>query len=827
MTDVFISYSRQNSDFARQLTDGLRQSGKESWVDWEGIPLSSPNWWHEIQIGIEQADNFVFIMSPDSMASVVCNLELDYALDLKKRVVIVVHEDVQQSDAFGSIAEYMPDDAMQQRLGNTDPLVLARENWQRISHINWLFFREEDNFTTAFKKLVETVETDLDYVKAHTRYLARAHEWLRKDKRVDLLLFGEEIALAETWLAKAANYTQLANQQMNSVNPFPDEKHREFIMASREAETGRQRILRNLRLTGFVAGIASLIAIGIAIFAGISANDAIARLSTAEANQNIIATESQVQQNLADSLSLASDALEIANSGAPWLGLALAYEASLLSTPSFTQQTLFDIANIADPSRITQLKGHDNILGLGYSNDRTRLASISQTELVMWDTANNSILWRAPVSLPDRPMSIHFSDDDSQLIVQYPLYSFALYDATDGTPIALPENLSALGNLIALSPTSQTSVYVAGVEETIIVANEAFDASYFPLDPTEFRIVNTIAFSPDEEYVLIGGGVIIRNNTSSDNTPFIIVWDATTGTFTEYTGNETQHIDAITSISWQADGQQFVTGSADQTINLWGINDSGEIELVQDFALGAHAESVLSTAISDDGQTIVSASEDDTIIVWNVMTGTPQTVLRGHRDDVMSVFFSDDGQTVISGSRDGTIRFWRSETFTETQTWVSNNNTYIPDCTLRDVYPITNCVASDGTVTTAFAPNTSQPSLSDLNPQAIEQGSISTSQQRTVILESNQLHSWQLSGEQFDIIAIRVRSTSEETDLYFELYNPDGNLLIFNDDGALDSSDVDAQIINYMLPSTGTYTIVVGENSNNEAGYWIAMPTQQ
>ena len=39
MTDVFISYSRKDGDFARRLTNALTASGRDVWVDWEDIPL--------------------------------------------------------------------------------------------------------------------------------------------------------------------------------------------------------------------------------------------------------------------------------------------------------------------------------------------------------------------------------------------------------------------------------------------------------------------------------------------------------------------------------------------------------------------------------------------------------------------------------------------------------------------------------------------------------------------------------------------------------------------------------------------------------------------
>ena len=38
MSDVFVSYSRANSDFAHRLVDALKSAGHDSWVDWEDIP---------------------------------------------------------------------------------------------------------------------------------------------------------------------------------------------------------------------------------------------------------------------------------------------------------------------------------------------------------------------------------------------------------------------------------------------------------------------------------------------------------------------------------------------------------------------------------------------------------------------------------------------------------------------------------------------------------------------------------------------------------------------------------------------------------------------
>ena len=65
MADVFISYSRRDTDFVRRLHEALNARGRDTWVDWEDIPLTA-EWWEEIKTGIEATDSFVFIISPDS-----------------------------------------------------------------------------------------------------------------------------------------------------------------------------------------------------------------------------------------------------------------------------------------------------------------------------------------------------------------------------------------------------------------------------------------------------------------------------------------------------------------------------------------------------------------------------------------------------------------------------------------------------------------------------------------------------------------------------------------------------------------------------------------
>src|SRR5271169_6881732 len=57
----------RRKDFALRLRDGIEKHGREAWIDLTNIPPSS-EWWKEICTNIEAADNFVFVVSPDSVS---------------------------------------------------------------------------------------------------------------------------------------------------------------------------------------------------------------------------------------------------------------------------------------------------------------------------------------------------------------------------------------------------------------------------------------------------------------------------------------------------------------------------------------------------------------------------------------------------------------------------------------------------------------------------------------------------------------------------------------------------------------------------------------
>ena len=77
---TFISYSRQDSEFALQLARELRSEGFNIWFDQLDIRTGA-RWDDEIEAALEESEIFMVILTPDSSASDNVKDEIGYAID--------------------------------------------------------------------------------------------------------------------------------------------------------------------------------------------------------------------------------------------------------------------------------------------------------------------------------------------------------------------------------------------------------------------------------------------------------------------------------------------------------------------------------------------------------------------------------------------------------------------------------------------------------------------------------------------------------------------------------------------------------------------------
>ncbi len=196
-TEVFISYSRTDSDFTRQLNNELQIYGKTTWFDQENISSGS-DFQQEIYNGIAAADNFVFVISPDAVHSPHCANEVEYAKQLNKRLITIYYRQTE-----------------------------VNEIPKTLKAIQWIDATGSE-FHQVFSELIRALDTDRSHVQQHTRWASKAAEWLQKDNDLSLLLRGSELSMATAWLKE----TEEKNKK-----PIPTELQELFI-----GESAKQKI---------------------------------------------------------------------------------------------------------------------------------------------------------------------------------------------------------------------------------------------------------------------------------------------------------------------------------------------------------------------------------------------------------------------------------------------------------------------------------------------------------------------------------------------------------------------------------------------------------
>jgi adenylate cyclase len=97
MPDIFISYSRRDTEQALQLVERLRAEGMTVWIDQHGIEAATI-WSEEIVNAIDECSAFVVLLSEHSVASSNVAKEVHVACEANKRVLPIALDDVRLSN---------------------------------------------------------------------------------------------------------------------------------------------------------------------------------------------------------------------------------------------------------------------------------------------------------------------------------------------------------------------------------------------------------------------------------------------------------------------------------------------------------------------------------------------------------------------------------------------------------------------------------------------------------------------------------------------------------------------------------------------------------
>lgn len=591
MADVFISYSRRDREFVQILHDALVASKFQAWIDWQDIAPTA-EWWKEIEAGIEAAHTFLFVISKDSIASHYCRKEIEHAIQHGKRLIpILRRKDYTRTDIHPKLGQHQ-----------------------------WITFQEEDDFDQAFDTLVQAINTDLEYKKAHTRWEMRAVEWVEGHKDDSALLRGKELSNAEKWLLQA-----------NSMqDPSPTDLQRAYIAASRQRlNQDQEKTIRRQRMTMGVLAASLLLAIGTGIWALEQRRQAIAG-ETKAFNAQLLAESLTLETYLEAGLEKPAvvQAVQTAQTLSSYSSVHQNIEEDILS------RALTNIEKAVTESKEKgRLIGHQaQIWSVAFSPDDRILATASGDKTVkLWDRNGDEVM---TLSHPDVVWDVAFSPERySYVIATAGKNNIATLWSKDGKRLHTLRGHRAQVRHVAFSPDGAT-LATASADQTVKLWNR--DGKQLVTLDGHGGEVYAVAFSPNGETLATASG---------DET--IKIWSIDGQELLTLRG----HSKPVYSVAFSPDGETLATGSEDMTIKLWSV-DGQELETFY-----GHEDKVWHVTFNPADETLVSASEDNTIKQWDRRGRVLQT-LRGHDARVWHVAFDREGQTLASASSDNTVKLW-------------------------------------------------------------------------------------------------------------------------------------------------------------------------
>ncbi len=645
MAKLFVSYSRRDSVAARKLIEAFKSIEQDVWVDWESIP-PAVDWLEQILRGIEESDAFIFMISPDSIASEVCKVEINWAAQNNKRIIPIVLRDVQPKD--------------------------SPEN---IRKLNWTFIRKNDDFKEGLAKVKTAIELDLDWLEEHRRLQVRSLEWHRK-KDPSLLLRGRDLRNAGRMIATAT-----------SKDPIPTDLQQKFIQYSLQSE-------RN-RIVTFIATGVAVVALTVLSFLAFEARDrAIIQQNVAETaraeeavqrqiaetaraeeeRQRQIAEEAQKMEAEARAL---AEVREIEAEAQRSAARAQIYQSrpgelftsTLLAIDSMRRDPSDEAEEILRrnirllPLPVIQFAQEGRITALAFSRDRSTFVTgsadgtacawrIQEEVSKVFCTASNQPSVNAAafsrdgslIAIGDQAGVVQILDSGSGEVlhaykrVEPQNSTIEFKDLTDGNLSDEDTPLDISARHLSFHPANGQQLAVAYDDGQIPVFNINTGDVSSPLFTG--RRPNVMGFSRDGTRLVVGS-----------DTGNVSVWNLSSPgeDFPSFA-----HRGGVQALAFNPRDNTIATGGNDNTAII-------SLSIKKELFRIANQPLIRDLAFSPDGSRLVTASADRRIRIWNTLNGVEQLAM-SQDGSVTRVVFSANGRWLATTGDDRTVRVWDSAT---------------------------------------------------------------------------------------------------------------------------------------------------------------------
>jgi len=642
MTGVFISYSRKDSIVAHKLMAAFEAVDLDVWVDWEDIP-PAVGWLDQILQGIEQADAFIFLISPDSITSEVCNVELEHAHKNAKRIIPIVVRDVMPKDVVSIVRD-----------------------------LNWIFMREQDEFEKSLEKIKRAINLDVDWLREHRRLQVRALDWDRR-KDPSLLLRGGDLRSAARMIASH-----------DKSDPIPSELQKIYISFSRRSERLRT-------ITWVSAALALLVMILLSILALNQRKAAVEYAELAEvARQQAVKNEERAE--LGERAAIAAKAKAISNeniakaqrstaraqifqsrTGGLFTSTLLAID-SMQRNPSVEAESILRKNISLLPIPISQLGQGDSILHIEVSPSGDSFVSTSAdgTACLIRFEGGEKIFC---VTSSGPVLDAVFSPNGKLLVTSDATGEVKILNASDGNLIHQIK-LGVAVRDVNISPDERNPLLAMARDDARITLIKLTDYGLYG----EFSVYGRLkvtAFSPNGQWFAAAsdagaitfwnlGSKQIINGGAHRGEVFDIAFSPDSRTLlsgsadncavltSAFSGREQLRVlneDRVVNVAFSPDGKWFVTASDDFRIRVWDANSGEErLRLLQDSI-------VKEVQVSPNGLWIASTGSDRTVRVWSAATGAEMFQIP-LRTDGNVLAFSSDSHYIVTGDTSGNLAIW-------------------------------------------------------------------------------------------------------------------------------------------------------------------------
>jgi WD40 repeat protein len=637
-TRVFLSYSRKDAALVQRVADGLMAAGFLADFDQAahdpgnvsaGISAED-EWWERLQEMIAAADAMVFLVSPDSAASAVCDEEIAYARALGKRIIAVLARSV-------DFARAPP----------------------RLSALNVRIDFSEDGpgFDAALAGLVAALETNVGWHRDGRKYLIRVQEWDGEGRPKSQLLREGAVEEAERWAVTRPR-----------GEPEPGELFLAWIMSSR-AQIRRDAAVR-------------------AFWRRVTAIFVLTTLAATLAGAWFVVNG---QRNLgrSESLMLARTSEAFAQDGDYLRALQLSILASrntFLSPSTDEAKAAFAAhsSGMTLQASLMSVFGYDHengeieeIEGGVVSPDGTRMVSWGGHGLWVWDMTAYALVGQ-PIELEPGGtfQDVAFSPDSQRLLIRDDREAALLWSALTAEPIGEPmrhgeeQVISAIfspdGSRVLTTGTDGVVRLWDGNTGAVFMALSQEGATYSAQYSVDGRLIYTWDDGGVQFWDAITGQAVdaplempgIAGAVASSDNARLVTWDRDgrlliqdMGTGAELGPSKVHEGGFSNAVIAEMSGV-VVTGEGSKVTRLWSL-DTGEPigePIVNDGGYGP-------PVISDQARRLLTWTYLNSAQLWDLQTGELLDDEVARAGELEGGVFSPGGETLFTWS--GTAGFTR------------------------------------------------------------------------------------------------------------------------------------------------------------------------